>query len=137
MIAQDVLVRRLILVLANALDSLVSGQLQVASEAPAAARIPRTNGSEATHAEATHAEETHAEETSSTPASDGPEPSARYSLRYTAQYFQVTDQTVRKWAKHGELGEITYETIKGKQRMMIPGEGIIARMTRESNQPTA
>jgi len=132
MIAQDVLVRRLILVLANALDSLVSGQLQVASEAPAAARIPRTNGSEATHAE-----ETHAEETSSTPASDGPEPSARYSLRYTAQYFQVTDQTVRKWAKHGELGEITYETIKGKQRMMIPGEGIIARMTRESNQPTA
>lgn len=134
MIAQDgILVRRLILVLANALDSLVSGQLPAASETPAAARIPRTNGSEATHAE-----ETHAEETSSTPATDGPEPNVRYSLHYTAQYFHVTDQTVRKWAKHGELGEITYETVKGKQRMMIPGEGIIAmRMTRESSQPTA
>lgn len=130
MIAQDVLVRRLILVLANALDSfLATGELRSASEAPPAKNhIARTNGSEATHAE----------ETSSSPIEEGPEPNRRYGLRDTAKYFQVTDQTVRKWAKLGELGEITYETIQGKQRMMITGEGIIAkRIMREQSQPTA
>lgn len=129
MIAQDgFLVRRLILVLANVLDSLASGELRLASEAPAENRVVRTNGSEATHAD----------ETNSPPATDEPEPNRRYGLRDTAKYLKVTEQTVRKWAKGGELGEITYETIAGKQRMMVPGEAVIAkRIMRETSQLTA
>jgi hypothetical protein len=128
MIAQDgFLVRRLILVLANVLDSLATGELRLASEAPADNRVIRTNGTEATHAEET-----------SSPAADGPEPDRRYGLRDSAKFLKVTEQTIRKWAKGGELGEITYETIQGKQRMMVPGEGIIAkRIMRETSQLTA
>ncbi len=130
MIAQDgFVVRRLILVLAHALEALANGDLRLVSEAPADNRAPRTNGTEATHAVETNA---------TTSANPEPEAQRRYGLRETAKYLSVTDQTVRKWAKEGELGEISYETIQGKPRMRIPGEAIIAKkLTRAATQLTA